>query len=204
MEACHAKDAHDEECHTALLAATAKLRAHVMPCDPQCNYSLRAVPSGNVRHSHSIVYAKHATSFALLSTVVHVAKGRRQARQFASHKSLCCTAPMQKDMRFTCASIVQHANRRIWSRTHREHDAHVFEEHASHVLLAAARGCVRNVCCGTRVHAYCRRTGVCHGAWKKELPLTNTSKPLLCILSMCAAPDLPGVCHMCALQCRKV
>ena len=80
MEACHAKDAHDEECHTALLAATAKLLADVMPCDPHCNYSLPAVPGDNVRHSHSIVYAKHGTSFALLSTIVHVAKGRRQAR----------------------------------------------------------------------------------------------------------------------------
>ena len=61
-------------------AATATLLADVMPCDPHCTSSLPALPGENVPHSHSMVSAELATSSALLSMVVHVATGRREAR----------------------------------------------------------------------------------------------------------------------------
>ena len=113
METFHGKDAHEEECHTALPPAIAKLLGDVMPCDPHCNCTLPALPE-NVRHSHTIVSAELARSLALVSMVVHMGTGRRKARHIVfAQVAMLRTCNAERP----AFEMWPDATRRVWAGT---------------------------------------------------------------------------------------
>ena len=126
METFRAKDAHEDECDTALPAAIATLLADVMPCDPHCNSSLPALPGENVPHSHSMVSAELATSFALLSMVVHVATGRREARHIVfAQVAMLHTCNATRHAFQMCLDATRHERADMVTGSQKNNDAHV-------------------------------------------------------------------------------